>query len=98
MTTYHYADVRGKKMFYREAGSGNSQTIVLLHGFASSSRIVRDLIPHLADKLHVIAPDDIGFGYSDAPGVRDFEYTFDNLAVPVEDRLFSNLQLKQFSI
>jgi len=98
MTTYHHVDVRGKKTFYREAGSGNSPTIVLLHGFPSSSHMFRDLIPQLADKLHVIAPDYLGFGYSDAPTAQEFEYTFDNLAAHVEDLLFQNLGLKQFSI
>jgi len=58
----------------------------------------RDLIPQLADKFHVIAPDYVGFGYSDAPSVQEFEYTFDNLATHVEDLLFKNLGLKQFSI
>lgn len=98
MTTYHRVDVRGKKVFYREAGSGNSPTIVLLHGFPSSSHMFRDLIPQLADRLHVIAPDYLGFGYSDAPTAQEFEYTFDNLAAHVEDLLFKNLGLKQFSI
>jgi pimeloyl-ACP methyl ester carboxylesterase len=98
MTTYHHVDVRGRKTFYREAGSGNSPTIVLLHGFPSSSHMFRDLIPQLADKLHVIAPDYLGFGYSDAPTAQEFEYTFDNLAAHVEDLLFKNLGLKQFSI
>ncbi len=98
MTTYHHANVRGRKLFYREAGSEDSPTIVLLHGFPSSSHMFRDLIPQLADKLHVIAPDYPGFGYSDAPGVQDFEYTFDNLAAHVEDLLFVNLGVKQFSI
>src|SRR5258707_15474105 len=77
MTTYHYTNVRGRKLFYREAGSSNSPTIVLLHGFPSSSHMFRDLIPQLADKFHVIAPDYVGFGYSDAPVVQEFEYTFD---------------------
>jgi len=58
----------------------------------------RDLIPQLADKFHVIAPDYLGFGYSDAPSVREFEYTFDNLAAHIEDLLLENLSLKQFSI
>src|SRR5260370_31004408 len=58
----------------------------------------RDLIPQLSDKFHVIAPDYVGFGYSDAPSVQEFEYTFDNLAAHVEDLLFKNLGLKQFSI
>jgi pimeloyl-ACP methyl ester carboxylesterase len=98
MTTYHQGNVRGLKLFYREAGSWDSPTVVLLHGFPSSSHMFRDLIPQLADKLHVIAPDYVGFGYSDAPSARDFEYTFDNLAAHVEDLLFKNLGLKQFSI
>ncbi len=67
MTTYHYANVRGQKLFYREAGSKDLPTIVLLHGFPSSSHMFRDLIPQLADKFHVIAPDYVGFGYSDTP-------------------------------
>src|SRR5437867_12065765 len=98
MTTFQHATVRGLKLFYREAGSKASPTIVLLHGFPSSSHMFRDLIPQLTDKFHVIAPDYIGFGYSDAPSVRDFEYTFDNLAAHIEDLLFKNLGLKQSSV
>src|SRR5262249_29457034 len=98
MTTYHRADVRGKKLFYREAGSGNSPTIVLLHGFPSSSHMFRDLIPQLVDKFHVIAPYYLCFGYRNAPTAQEFEYTFDNLAAHIEDLLFKNLGLKQFSI
>ena len=98
MTTYHHANVRGRKLFYREAGSTDSPTIVLLHGFPSSSHMFRDLIPKLADTLHVIAPDYVGFGYSDAPDTKEFEYTFDNLAAHVEALLLENLGLKQFSI
>ena len=98
MTTYHHANVLGRKLFYREAGFHHSPTIVLLHGFPSSSHMFRDLIPQLADKFHVIAPDYLGFGYSDAPTAQEFEYTFDNLAAHVEDLLFTNLGLKQFSI
>lgn len=98
MPTFQYASVRGLKMFYREAGSKESPTIVLLHGFPSSSHMFRDLIPQLTAKFHIIAPDYIGFGYSDAPGVSEFEYTFDNLADYVEDFLFNVLGLKKFSI
>ena len=98
MTTYHRANVRGHNLFYREAGAKGLPTIVLLHGFPSSSHMFRDLIPQLADKFHVIAPDYLGFGYSDAPTAQEFEYTFDNLATHVEDLLFKNLDLKQFSI
>jgi pimeloyl-ACP methyl ester carboxylesterase len=98
MTTYNYATVRGRKMFYREAGNKDSPTIVLLHGFPSSSHMFRDLIPKLSDRFHVIAPDFIGFGYSDAPNTKEFQYTFDNLAEHVEELLFRVLGLKKFNI
>src|SRR5882724_2097825 len=98
MTTYHHTNVRGRKLFYREAGPKDLPTIVLLHGFPSSSHMFRDLIPQLAEKFHIVAPDYIGFGYSDAPGVGDFEYTFDNLASYVEEFLFDSMGLKKFSI
>ena len=98
MSTFQHATIRGLKMFYREAGSKDLPTIVLLHGFPSSSHMFRDLIPQLAEKFHIIAPDYIGFGYSDAPSVSDFEYTFDNLAEYVEEFLFNSLGLKKFSI
>jgi len=98
MPTFQHATVRGLKMFYREAGAKESPTIVLLHGFPSSSHMFRDLIPQLADKFHIVAPDYIGFGHSDAPAVNEFEYTFDNLAVYVEEFLFNVLGLKKFSI
>jgi pimeloyl-ACP methyl ester carboxylesterase len=98
MTTYNYAEVHGHRMFYREAGEKSAPTIVLLHGFPTSSHMYRNLIPQLADTFHVIAPDYIGFGYSDAPNVREFSYTFDNLATHVEKLLFGVLGLKRFSI
>jgi len=98
MTTFQHADVRGLRVFYREAGSTSSPTIVLMHGFPSSSHMFRDLIPKLAEKFHVIAPDYIGFGYSDMPSVNEFEYTFDRLAGYTEELLFGVLGLKKFSI
>lgn len=98
MTKYRSVAVNGRKIFYREAGSESSPTIVLLHGFPSSSHMFRDLIPKLEDKLHVIAPDYIGFGYSDAPTTDTFTYTFDNLAEHMEQFLFETLGLKKFSI
>ena len=79
-TSYHFATVNGRKIFYREAGDPAAPTIVLLHGFPSSSQMYRDLIPQLADKFHVIAPDYVGFGQSDAPPASEFDYNFDNLA------------------
>ena len=98
MTTYQHATVRGLKLFYREAGSKASPTIVLLHGFPSSSHMFRDLIPQLSKQFHVIAPDYVGFGYSDAPDASKFDYTFDNLASHIEELLFNVLGLKKFSI
>lgn len=74
------AEVLGLQLFYREAGTPGAPVIVLLHGFPSSSHMFRDLIPQLADRFHVIAPDYVGFGHSDAPAATDFDYTFDNLA------------------
>lgn len=98
MTTYQYATVRGRKLFYREAGNKDAPTLVLLHGFPSSSHMFRDLIPKLSDHLHLIAPDYPGFGYSDAPNANEFKYTFDNLAEHIEELLFNALGLRKFSI
>lgn len=86
-TRYRRAQVRGRTVFYREAGQADAPAIVLLHGFPSSSHMFRDLIPLLADRFRVIAPDYIGFGHSDAPSVEDFSYTFDNLAAHVQGLL-----------
>ncbi|HTZ97119.1 MAG TPA: alpha/beta hydrolase [Terriglobales bacterium] len=79
MTKYLYATVGGNKIFYREAGSKSSPTVLLLHGFPTSSHMFRNLIPALADRYHVVAPDLPGFGFSDAPDRNQFRYTFDNL-------------------
>jgi len=98
MTTYHHATIQGHKIFYREAGSPTKPTFVLLHGFPSSSHMFRDLIPQLASDFHVIAPDYLGFGYSDAPSATEFEYTFDNVTALIEELLFSHLKLKSFSL
>ena len=98
MTTYNRTEVRGLEVFYREAGPKDGRTIVLLHGFPSSSHMFRDLIPRLADRYHIIAPDYIGFGYSAHPGTKQFSYTFENLTAVVEELLFQTLNLKKFSI
>src|SRR6202042_1317613 len=79
-TTYHRAAVDGVGVFYREAGPRDAPTIVLLHGFPSSSREFDTLIPLLAAHYHLIAPDFPGFGQSDAPPPSAYTYTFDNLA------------------
>lgn len=80
MTKCLYATVEGNKIFYREAGPKTCPTVLLLHGFPTSSHMFRNLIPALADRYHVVAPDLPGFGFSDAPDRKNFRYTFDNLA------------------
>jgi len=80
MTTYHRTNVDGLELFYREAGSKTAPTILLLHGFPTSSHMFRNLIPSLAERYHVIAPDLPGFGFSEAPERKSFSYTFENLA------------------
>ena len=84
---YHHVDVEGLSTFYRAAGNPANPVIVLLHGFPSSSHMFRDLIPLLADRFRVIAPDYIGFGHSAAPTVDRFEYSFDKLAAQVRGLL-----------
>lgn len=79
-TTFHKADINGVGVFYREAGPANAATILLLHGFPSSSREFDTLLPFLATRYHVIAPDYPGFGLSDAPPPNSYVYTFDHLA------------------
>lgn len=76
---HRFADIQGRRLFYREAGPADAPALVLLHGFPTSSFMFRDLMPRLADGYHLIAPDHLGFGFSDAPGVDDFDYTFDAL-------------------
>lgn len=77
---HRYATVDGHRLFYREAGDPAAAAVVLLHGFPTSSYMFRQLIPALADRYHVIAPDHLGFGLSDAPSVQEFDYTFDALS------------------
>jgi pimeloyl-ACP methyl ester carboxylesterase len=79
-TTYHYQDVKGMSMFYREAGDKNRPTIVLLHAFPSSFDMYANLISILATEYHVIAPDNVGSGFSDRLNPNNAQYTFDTLA------------------
>ena len=75
----HYRDVNvdGVRIFYREAGDPKAPAILLLHGYPSSSHMYRNLIPLLADRYHVVAPDLPGFGFSDAPDHTQFKYSFE---------------------
>jgi len=98
MTQYRNTTIDGLNVFYREAGPKDAPTIVLLHGFPSSSHMFRDLIPKLSDRFHVIAPDYIGFGFSAQPAANEFKYTFYNLTSYVEKLLLGTLGLKKFSI
>lgn len=82
--TYRTIEVCGVRLFYREAGPPDAPTILLLHGFPSSSRMYDTLMPLLADRYRLVAPDYPGFGHSDAPSPDDFAYTFDHLAEVIE--------------
>ena len=82
-------------IFYREAGSKDAPTILLLHGFPTSSHMFRNLIPALADKFHLIAPDYPGFGASSMPSLGEFEYSFANLA-NIMEKFVTQLGLKQY--
>ena len=92
---YRTANIGGQNVFYREAGSPVSPALLLLHGFPASSHMFRDLIPLLADRFHVIAPDYIGFGQSDALDHSAFTYSFDNLTRSVTG-LIDHLGLKSY--
>jgi pimeloyl-ACP methyl ester carboxylesterase len=95
--SFRKAEVCGLNIFYREAGPRDAPTLLLLHGFPSASHMFRDLIPELADRFHLIAPDLPGFGQSDMPDSGTFTYTFDNIA-RVIDRFTEIVGLGRFAI
>ena len=99
MSNIHYrtADVDGFKVFYREAGSTDAPKLLLLHGFPSAGHMFRDLIPQLADRFHLVAPDLPGFGKSDMPARSQFKYTFDNIA-DVIDRFTRKIGFDRFAV
>jgi pimeloyl-ACP methyl ester carboxylesterase len=94
---YRTTDVDGLTVFYREAGAADAPTLVLLHGFPSASHMFRELIPMLADRFHIIAPDLPGFGKSDMPARDSFDYTFEHIT-DVIDRLTEMLRLDRFAL
>src|SRR5262245_56401726 len=98
-TDVHFHNVRvdGVNLFYREAGPADAPVVLLLHGFPTSSHMYRGLIPLLADRYHVIAPDLPGFGFSDAPSRDQYRYTFDNLAKTI-DGFTQALHLKKYAV
>ncbi|MEU2202353.1 alpha/beta hydrolase [Isoptericola sp. NPDC019482] len=99
MSAVHHrtAVVDGHEIFYREAGRADAPTIVLLHGYPSSSFMFRELIPLLADDYHVVAPDHLGFGRSAAPAADEFDYTFDALA-GLTSGLLDHLGLDRYAL
>ena len=97
MITYRTVSIDGLDIFYREAGSRDNPTILLLHGFPTSSHMFRNLIPALADRFHLVAPDYPGYGNSSMPSVNEFDYTFDHLAQIVE-KFITAINLKKYSL
>jgi pimeloyl-ACP methyl ester carboxylesterase len=97
MISYKRATVDGNRIFYREAGPEGAPTILLLHGFPTSSHMFRNLIPELADRYHVVAPDLPGFGFSDAPNRTQFRYTFENLTMAI-DSFIQSIGIERFAI
>ncbi len=96
-TIYHRADVDGVGIFFREAGPRDAPTVLLLHGYPSSSSQYDALLPLLADRYHLIAPDYPGFGQSDAPQASHNSYTFDHLALTM-DGLIQQLGIKRYAL
>ncbi|MFE9999014.1 alpha/beta fold hydrolase [Streptomyces avermitilis] len=101
MTTHriHHrtATVRGHEIHYREAGPAGAPVLLLLHGFPTSSHMFRDLMPLLADRYHLVAPDHLGFGRSSAPAATEFPYTFAGLA-EITDEFTEQLGLKEYAL
>jgi pimeloyl-ACP methyl ester carboxylesterase len=94
---YKTVDIDGTNVFYREAGPANAPVVLLLHGFPTSSHMFRNLMPLLADRYHVIAPDYPGYGHSDMPDRSVFKYTFANMA-DVAEKFTERLELKKYSM
>lgn len=94
---YRYEQVGDVKVFYREAGSPTAPTVLLLHGFAASSFMFRDLIPELADRYHVIAPDLPAFGFTEAPARGKYAYTFSQLATTI-GQFTEQLKLNKYTL
>jgi pimeloyl-ACP methyl ester carboxylesterase len=97
MIKYLQASVDGRKVFYREAGPKSAPAILLLHGFPTSSHMFRNLIPALAERHHVVAPDLPGFGFSEAPDRKQFSHTFKNLAETI-DKFTQTIGLARYAI
>ena len=97
MTVYKTVEIDGLDIFYREAGPKDAPTILLLHGFPTSSHMFRNLMQYLGDEFHMVAPDYPGYGNSSMPSVEEFEYTFDNQA-EIIDKFVEKIGLKKYSL
>jgi pimeloyl-ACP methyl ester carboxylesterase len=97
MTSYKTVTIEGLDIFYREAGSPDDPTILLLHGFPTSSHMFRNLIQVLSDRFHLVAPDYPGFGNSSMPSVEEYDYTFDGIA-EIIDSFTEKLGLYKYSL
>ncbi len=95
--TYRTTTVANVEIFYREAGNPEHPTILLLHGFPTSSHMFRNLIPELADEYHLVAPDYPGYGFSSMPSVDEFDYSFDNIASIIE-KFTDEIGLDRYSL
>jgi len=95
--SYRKINIDGLNVFYREAGRADAPALLLLHGFPTSSQLFRNLIPTLADRLHLVAPDLPGFGQSDMPDRSRFTYTFKNI-VKVIERFTEVIGLRRFAV
>jgi pimeloyl-ACP methyl ester carboxylesterase len=94
---HRFATVHGHRIHYREAGPRDAPTVLLLHGFPTSSRMFRRLMPQLSDRFHLIAPDHLGFGHSDPPPADAFGYTFDALA-DITEALLAELGIERYAV
>ncbi|PBJ10168.1 alpha/beta fold hydrolase [Flavobacterium sp. ACN6] len=96
-TTYHTKKINGVDIFYREAGNKENPTLLLLHGYPTSSHMFRNLITDLSDKYHLIAPDYPGYGRSEQPPIAEFKYTFENIA-SIMTSLLKELDIQKYSL
>jgi pimeloyl-ACP methyl ester carboxylesterase len=97
LTLHKTVEVDGLEIFYREAGPKDAPTILLLHGFPTSSHMFRNLIPALSDRFHLVAPDYPGFGNSSMPSTEEFDYTFDRLA-DITEKFTEKIGLKKYTL
>ncbi|WP_420400515.1 alpha/beta fold hydrolase [Flagellimonas sp.] len=96
-TAHRKIEVNGISIFYRETGNPKKETILMLHGFPSSSHMYRDVMKKLASDFHVVAPDYPGFGFSDAPTIKEYEYTFHNVSL-LMDAFVDKLDIDSYYI